>query len=163
MHDWRVMHGPVVIATRPILVPHYSGNPLSTVGTSVARSSGSLYSLSGQSPIGNPLLTLVDVASRSWKPLLAHVDKGLISIISGDLVSIEDVVPPSKNSHSSWTYSKQKLPVHEYCSWTECVHFPPYFRPQCVNSSLTKVNKRPSQCVNGVYFVHWLWIKSVIN
>ncbi len=40
-------------------------NPLSTVGTSVARSSGSLYSLSEQSPIGNPLLTIVDVASRS--------------------------------------------------------------------------------------------------
>jgi hypothetical protein len=40
-------------------------NPFSAVGTSVARSSGSLYCLSGQIPIGNSLLTLVYVASRS--------------------------------------------------------------------------------------------------
>jgi hypothetical protein len=46
----------------------------------VARSFGSLYCLSGQIPIGNPLLNLVYVASRNSKLLSAHVDKGLDGI-----------------------------------------------------------------------------------
>jgi hypothetical protein len=48
-----------------ITLTHISLIPFSAVGTSVARSSGSLYCLSGQIPIANPLLTLVYVASRS--------------------------------------------------------------------------------------------------